>query len=380
MPETPVKSLSIVIPIFNEQACLPDLFARLLPVLETCGHPWEIIFADDGSKDASPKMLADFAAQHPGRVRIIHFNRNYGQHAAIIAGMKLSRGDIVMTIDADLQNPPEEIPKLLEPFDHGADVVGTWRVGRQDTVGRKVGSACARWLVRKVTGLQLRDQGCMMRAYGRRVVEAMCAARVNRPYIPALALMYAGNPVEVPIAHAERSAGQSKYVLRSLVRLVWNIVTTLAVNPLRPFSYLGAMVCFISAVLGMYWFGRHAYTVFSSGLNAQDTQIYWTETLFAAVIFTSGLLMMGFGMIGEIIVRMDVQSTDRPPYIIDRILGTPPPAEFSHVVPLAASAVQPAVLLHGNAPAAIPAVPSVSVVPADGSGSVAAPPPSPSTP
>lgn len=342
------QSLSVVIPIFNEQACLPELFKRLTPILEGCGHPWEIIFADDGSKDQSPKMLAEFAAQHPGHVRIIRFNRNYGQHAAIIAGMKLSKGDIVMTLDADLQNPPEEIPKVLEPFKHGADVVGTWRVGRQDVFLRKFGSSCARWLVRRVTGLQIADQGCMMRAYGRRVVDAMCAARVNRPYIPALALMYAGNPVEVPIAHAERSAGESKYALKSLVRLLWNLVTTLAVNPLRPFTYIGAVICLMSLLAGTYWFVRHAWAVFNSPgrgffLDDPASTVFWMEALFALVIFIGGAGMIGFGLIGEVIVRMEVQAADRPPYVIEQITGDPPPPGFSHTARLAASAIQPAV-------------------------------------
>lgn len=352
------QSLSVVIPIFNEQACLPELFKRLVPVLEGCGHPWEIVFADDGSKDASPALLAEFAAQHPGRVRIIRFNRNYGQHAAIIAGMKLAQGDIVMTLDADLQNPPEEIPKVLEPFNHGADVVGTWRVGRQDVLLRKIASSCARWLVRRVTGLQIADQGCMMRAYGRRVVQAMCAARVNRPYIPALALLYAGNPVEVPIAHAERSAGESKYTLRSLVRLLWNLVTTLAVNPLRPFTYIGGLVCAASLLAGTYWMVRHTYSLVTDphryGIDSEASNIFWLEVLFAAVLCLTGVLMIGIGLIGEVIVRMDVQSADRPPYVIESIVGSAPPPGFCHTPALAASAVQPAVA------AETPAAPAAS--------------------
>ena len=232
MSEAARPALSVVIPVFNEAQSLGPLHERLARTLEKVGRPYEIIFVDDGSRDESADVLRALRARD-GAVRMIRFTRNYGQHAALFAGMERARGEIVVTLDADLQNPPEEIPRLLAALVDGVDVVGGRRVSRRDPWTRRTAS----WLVNRATsvavGVRLRDCGCMLRAHRRPVIDRILAFPGSRRYIPVLAAAFASSMTEIPVAHSAREHGRSKYGLVRLLRLAFDLsVQVLAVGPI----------------------------------------------------------------------------------------------------------------------------------------------------
>jgi undecaprenyl-phosphate 4-deoxy-4-formamido-L-arabinose transferase len=224
-------ALSVVIPVFNEAPSLPALHGRLTRTLTRVGHPYEIIFVDDGSRDESADVLRALRGRD-GAVRMIRFTRNYGQHAALFAGMERARGEIIVTLDADLQNPPEEIPRLLTALANGVDVVGGRRVRRRDPWARRAAS----WLVNRATsavvGVRLYDYGCMLRAYRRSVVDRMLAFPGVPRYIPVLAAAFASSMQEIPVGHSAREHGRSRYGLVRLLRLAFDLsVQVLALRP-----------------------------------------------------------------------------------------------------------------------------------------------------
>ena len=229
-------------PVYNEEAGLPALFARLYPALDALGTPYEVIFVNDGSRDRSAALLRDQFAARPDVTRVILFNANYGQHLAIIAGFERVRGERVVTLDADLQNPPEEIGKLLAAMDAGADYVGGVRRKREDAWWRRTASRLMNRLRERITRIRMTDQGCMLRAYSRDIVDAIVAAREVSTFIPALAYTFAHNPTEVEVAHEERAAGESKYSLYQLIRLNFDLVTGFSLVPLQLFSVVGMIV------------------------------------------------------------------------------------------------------------------------------------------
>jgi undecaprenyl-phosphate 4-deoxy-4-formamido-L-arabinose transferase len=221
----------VVIPVFNEARSLRPLHERLARTLERIGRPYEIIFVDDGSRDESADVLRALRAGDAA-VRMIRFSRNYGQHAALLAGMERARGEIVVTLDADLQNPPEEIPRLLAALVDGVDVVGGRRVSRRDPWPRRAAS----WLVNRATsaavGVRLRDCGCMLRAHRRSVIDRILAFPGSRRYLPVLAAAFASSMREIPVGHSAREHGRSRYGLLRLLRLAFDLsVQVLAVGP-----------------------------------------------------------------------------------------------------------------------------------------------------
>jgi undecaprenyl-phosphate 4-deoxy-4-formamido-L-arabinose transferase len=225
--------ISIVIPVHNEQEVLEELYTRLTTTLDKIGKPYEIILTNDGSTDRTPIMLQELHARRPDQIRVIEFNGNYGQHMAIMAGFERVRGQIIITMDADLQNPPEEIGKLVDAMEAGHDVVNTHRMDRQDSWWRLTVShwhnRLREWMMPK---LKMKDEGCMLRAYSRQIVDLMASTGESTTFIPALALTYAANPTEVGVAHAERSAGTSSYNFYKLIRYNFDLVTGFSVFPL----------------------------------------------------------------------------------------------------------------------------------------------------
>ena len=199
--------VSVVIPVFNEEACLPELLRRCLAAGTATGLSCEIVLVDDGSSDRSRALIEEAATAHSGEVVGILLNRNYGQHAAVMAGLEHSRGEIVVTLDADLQNPPEEIPRLVAKILEGFDVVGTVRQNRQDTLFRRLSSALVNRVVQKSTGVLMHDYGCMLRAYRRPIVRAMLQCHERSTFIPILANSFARSTTEIAVAHAPRDAG-----------------------------------------------------------------------------------------------------------------------------------------------------------------------------
>ena len=224
----PAPLLSVVVPVYNEEGNLPALLGRTLAALSRLPVPAELVLVDDGSADASPRLIADAARAHPGRVVAVLKPRNEGQHPAILSGFAAARGRLFVTLDADLQNPPEEIARVFAELQDGADVVGTIRRNRQDAFFRRFASAAVNLLVRAACrGAAMHDYGCMLRGYSRDIVDRLLAAPAQARFIPLRAMVFARHPVEIEVSHAERTSGTSKYGFPQLVRLFGNLFLTL---------------------------------------------------------------------------------------------------------------------------------------------------------
>jgi undecaprenyl-phosphate 4-deoxy-4-formamido-L-arabinose transferase len=303
--------LSVVIPVYNEEQVLPTLFERLYPALDKLAVTYECVFVNDGSKDRSAALLRQQFQSRPHETRVVLFHANFGQHSAVMAGLSYARGDYVITLDADLQNPPEEIGKLVEKLDQGYDYVGTIRQQRQDRFWRRSLSKSVNKLREWITPVRITDQGCMMRGYSRFVVAALNQTREVNTFIPALASLYAMKPIEVPITHEERFAGRSKYSLYSLIRLNFDLITGFSVVPLQLFSMVGMAVSALSALLVLYLFVRRVIV----GPEAEGL-----FTLFGVVFFLIGLALFGIGLLGEYVGRIYAQVRERPRYIVEAVL------------------------------------------------------------
>jgi undecaprenyl-phosphate 4-deoxy-4-formamido-L-arabinose transferase len=304
--------LSVVIPVYNEQESLPTLFKRLYPALDALKRDYEIIFIDDGSADRSAAMLREQFGKREDVTRVVLLQSNFGQHAAILAGFDQSRGDAVVTLDADLQNPPEEIGKLLAKMDEGYDYVGTIRRQRQDVTWRKYASRAMNRLRERITKIKMTDQGCMLRAYSRHVIDAINNTSEINTFIPALAYLYALKPVEVTVEHDERVAGESKYSLYSLIRLNFDLVTGFSVVPLQVFSFFGVIIAAVSFFLFLV-------LVIYRLLNPAGS-VEGVFTLFAAVFFFIGILLFGIGLLGEYVGRIYQEVQRRPRFLIRSVL------------------------------------------------------------
>ncbi|MBI3147787.1 MAG: glycosyltransferase [Betaproteobacteria bacterium] len=307
--------VSVVIPVFNEEPGLAALFARLYPALDALRVSYEIILVNDGSRDRSAALLKDQYLARPEVTRVILFNGNYGQHMAIMAGFEYARGQRVVTLDADLQNPPEDIGKLLAAMDAGHDYVGSIRASREDRLWRHFASKAMNRLRERITRIRMTDQGCMLRAYSREIVQAIVASREVSTYIPALAYTFAHAPTEVTVGHEERAAGESKYSLYKLIRLNFDLVTGFSLVPLQLFSMAGMLLALFSAAFVVYLVGRRLIV----GPEAEGV-----FTLFAITFFLIGILLFGIGLVGEYVGRIYQQVRNRPRFVIQAVLeGSP---------------------------------------------------------
>jgi undecaprenyl-phosphate 4-deoxy-4-formamido-L-arabinose transferase len=306
--------LSVVIPVFNEEAGLQALFARIYPALDELGAPYEVIFVNDGSRDRSAALLREQFTARPDVTRVILFNANYGQHLAILAGFERVRGERIVTLDADLQNPPEEIGKLLAAMDAGADYVGGVRRNREDAWWRRTASRLMNRLRERITRIRMTDQGCMLRAYSRDIVDAIVAAREVSTFIPALAYTFAHHPTEVDVLHEERAAGESKYSMYRLIRLNFDLVTGFSLVPLQAFSVVGMIVAITSVILyAVVIVERAVVGGFLEGIKA-----FWDRDILA--FFLIGCIMFGVGLLGEYVGRIYQQVRERPRYVIRAVL------------------------------------------------------------
>lgn len=305
--------LSVVIPVYNEEAVLPALFARLYPALDALGCPYEIVFVNDGSRDRSPALLRSQFQARPDVTRVVLFNGNFGQHMAIMAGFEYCRGERIVTLDADLQNPPEEIGKLLAKMDEGHDYVGSIRLMRQDVAWRRVASKAMNRLRERLTHIRMTDQGCMLRAYSRPIVDAIRSSREVSTYIPALAYSFAHNPAEVEVAHEERAAGESKYSLYKLIRLNFDLVTGFSVVPLQLFSLFGIGVSIVALAAYFVVIVKRILAGEGNGL-----WVVWDRDILA--FFLIGVLLFGLGLVGEYVGRIYQQVRDRPRFLVQAIL------------------------------------------------------------
>jgi undecaprenyl-phosphate 4-deoxy-4-formamido-L-arabinose transferase len=304
--------VSVVIPVYDEKQNLHELFQRLIGALDAFGRCYELIFTDDGSRDGSLDLLLALRAQRPEQVVVVEFSRNFGQHMAVLAGLREARGEIVVTLDADLQNPPEEIPRLVLAAEGGHDVVGTYRELRHDNAFRRIASWLANGLRRRLTVLPMRDHGCMLRAYRREVVDAVLSSRETSTFIPALAMLYAARPIELEVAHAARSAGRSKYGLYRLIRLNFDLMTGFSAAPLQAFTLIGLAVSLLSAAMVVVLAVRRVVV---------GPEVEGIFTLMGILFFLLGVAITGLGIIGEYVARIYHEVRRRPPYVVRRVHG-----------------------------------------------------------
>jgi undecaprenyl-phosphate 4-deoxy-4-formamido-L-arabinose transferase len=303
--------LSVVIPVYNEEQGLQALFDRLYPALDALGLGYEIIFVNDGSRDRSAAILREQFQKRPDVTRVVLFNGNFGQHMAIMAGFEQSRGRRVVTLDADLQNPPEDTGLLLAKMDEGHDYVGSIRRQRSDSLWRHVASRLMNGLRERITRIKMTDQGCMFRAYDRHIIDAVNSCHEVNTFIPALAYSFARNPAEVVVGHEERAAGESKYSLYSLIRLNFDLMTGFSLVPLQMFSMLGIAISLLSGAFVVFLFIRRIV----HGPEAQGV-----FTLFAIAFFLIGITLFGIGLLGEYIGRIYQQVRHRPRYLVEAVL------------------------------------------------------------
>jgi undecaprenyl-phosphate 4-deoxy-4-formamido-L-arabinose transferase len=304
--------VSVVVPVYNEEEGLPFLFERLYPALDNLARPYEIVFVDDGSSDRSVAMLREQFQRRPDVTRVVVLARNAGQHMAILAAFAHTTGRYVITLDADLQNPPEEIPRLVAAMDAGADYVGTIRVSRQDRMWRKAASRLLNRVRERTTAIHITDQGCMLRGYHRSVVDAVNRCGEVSTYVPALAYTFARHPVEIEVGHAERMVGHSKYSLVRLIRLNFDLMTGFSVAPLQFFSMTGIVIALLSLLFVIYLAVRRLVI----GPEAEGL-----FTLFGIAFFLIGVALIGLGVVGEYVGRIYEQVRQRPRYMVAAVLG-----------------------------------------------------------
>ena len=317
--------ISVVIPVHNEEEGLPYLFERLYPALDALGRSYEVVFVDDGSRDRSVAELREQFQRRPDVTRVVVLARNAGQHLAILAAFQQTRGRYVITLDADLQNPPEEIARLVAAMDAGADYVGTIRVSRQDVLWRKAASRFLNRVREGTTSIQITDQGCMLRGYDRSVIDAVNRCTEVSTYVPALAYTFARHPVEIEVAHAERTVGESKYSLFRLIRLNFDLMTGFSVAPLQFFSMTGIVIALLSIAFVVYLAIRRLIV----GPEAEGV-----FTLFGIAFFLIGVALIGLGVVGEYVGRIYEQVRQRPRYTVAAVLeegGADEAAQLPHV-------------------------------------------------
>jgi undecaprenyl-phosphate 4-deoxy-4-formamido-L-arabinose transferase len=317
-PSQPAPQLSIVIPVYNEEEGLQALFDRLYPAMDQLQAKlnlrYEIVFVNDGSRDRSAGMLASQFDLRPDVTRVVLFQNNFGQHMAIMAGFEYARGESIITLDADLQNPPEEIALLAAELLKGHDYVGTIRSNRQDSWFRKTASRAMNHLRQRITRITMTDQGCMLRGYSRRIVNLVRQCNESNTFIPALAYTFAANPTEIQVKHEERFAGESKYSLYQLIRLNFDLVTGFSVMPLQLFSIFGMLLALGSGTLFALLLVRR----FVLG-----SEVEGVFTLFALTFFLIGVMLFGLGLLGEYIGRIYQQVRERPRYVVQTVLERP---------------------------------------------------------
>jgi undecaprenyl-phosphate 4-deoxy-4-formamido-L-arabinose transferase len=314
MSDSSRPELSVVIPVYNEELNLPTLFARLYPVLDGLGRSYEVLFTNDGSADRSLQLLETQHAARPDVTRVIDFNANYGQHMAIMAAFERVRGQTIITLDADLQNPPEEIPKLLAKIDAGHDYVGGCRLDRKDSFFRTYASRIINVIRERITNIQMTDQGCMLRAYRRPIIDAIVQSGAINTFIPALAYSFSGNPAEVGVRHEERHAGVSNYSLYKLIRLNFDLVTGFSLAPLQYFTMFAMACCGGSFVLVAILAIRRLFFDYTAAEGL--------FTLFGILFFLMSVAIVGIGLIGEYVGRTYQVVRARQRYHVRAVLDT----------------------------------------------------------
>lgn len=307
--------LSVVIPVYHEEKTLPLLEARLFPALDALNKPYEVIFVNDGSKDGSQAQLEMLFSRHPAHVRVVQLMRNAGQHKAIIAGFSIVQGQVIVTLDCDLQNPPEEIARLVAKIEEGHDIVGGIRADRHDSLWRKTISRISNALRERITHMRIKDQGCMLRAYRRDIVDLIIASPEATPFIPEMSWYFAANPAEIKVSHEARAAGTSTYNFYRLLRLNFDLMTSSSLVPLQMFTLVGLSLSAASTLLVVYM----AFRRLVIGPEAEGV-----FTLFAILFLLVSVAITGLGLIGEYVGRIYLEVRRRPHYVVKNILEQKP--------------------------------------------------------
>ena len=313
-----IAEISLVIPVYNEEGNLPNLYREITEVLEPYGRAYEIVFIDDGSTDASFALLS--ALHHrDSRVRVIRFRKNFGQTAALAAGFAEARAPVIVTLDADLQNEPADIPHLVERLDAGFDMVCGWRKDRKDPfLSRILPSTIANWLISVTTGVHLHDYGCTLKAFRADVVKNLQLYGEMHRFIPAVASSIGVSIDEVVVGHRARSQGESKYGISRTFRVVLDLMTvkfllSYSSRPLQIFGTAGLLMGLVGTSVGAYL----TWVKFGLGEPIGGRPLL----LLASLLMLGGLQLVSLGLVGELLVRLNQESRTRPPYAIREILG-----------------------------------------------------------
>lgn len=307
--------VSIVVPVYNEVDNVPLLGEALIAALQ--GIEYEILFVDDGSTDGSLDALQELVDAHPETVRVIEFRRNFGQTAAMAAGIDNSSGEIIVTLDADLQNDPADIPMLLEKIDEGYDVVSGWRIKRKDNILRRLPSQIANWIISKVTGVDLHDYGCTLKAYRREVLEGFHLYGEMHRFIPAYAGWVGAKIIEVPVQHHPRKYGQAKYGLERTAKVILDLFTVkfLISYSSKPIYLFGGAGLFLIAVSIL-----DLLVLIIRRLTLGEHLIRSPLLLMSVMLFILGFQSILMGLIAELMVRTYYESQSKATYSIRRII------------------------------------------------------------
>lgn len=308
--------ISVVIPVYNEFAALEELHSELTDVLDRLGQSSEIIFVDDGSSDGSGTVL-DGLSQSDPRIQVVHFRRNYGQTAALMAGFQHSTGEVIIPVDADGQNDPADIPRLLDRLAEGFDVVSGWRTPREDGLSRRLPSRVANRLISSLLGVPLHDYGCTLKAYRRAVIEDVRLYGEMHRFIPIYASWEGARVTELPVSHRARRYGDSKYGFDRIARVFLDLVMLYFIDraldrPMQFFGKLGLAFCGLAALA----FGGALVLKYGYGASLIQTPL----PLLAATIGLSGILFILLGVMAEIQTRIYFESRGKPPYKIKSIV------------------------------------------------------------
>jgi glycosyltransferase involved in cell wall biosynthesis len=309
--------ISVIVPVYNEEANILPLHGELLTTLQSIDRPFEIVYVDDGSVDSSFARLKELAAECP-EITVIQFRRNFGQTAALAAGIEHSRGDILIFMDADLQNDPRDIPRLLEKLDEGYDVVSGWRRDRQDAaLTRKLPSSMANWLISRVTGVHLNDYGCTLKAYRREVLENFRLYGEMHRFIPAYAAWSGASITELAVNHRARTAGKSKYGLSRTFKVLLDLATVkflggYSTKPIYLFGSAGA----ISMLAGMLCALAVLYQKVADGVYAHRNPVL----LLGVFCFVIGTQFVMMGLLAELIIRTYHESQNKATYVVRQTL------------------------------------------------------------
>ena len=308
--------LSVILPVYNEEESIGFVHEQVKEALEALNRSYEIIYVDDGSKDLSAKHLAEIAA-HDATVTVIQFRRNFGQTAAMSAGIDHSRGDIIVLMDSDLQNDPNDIQHLLAKMDEGFDVVSGWRKDRQDAnLKRKIPSKIANWLIGKVTGVRLHDYGCSLKAYRREVLEPVRLYGEMHRFIPAYAYWNGANITEIPVNHRARQYGASKYNLSRTFRVILDLITVkfLGGFSTKPIYAFGGV--------GMLMMGTGMLSLFVASFQKIVSQVRFHNnplTMFGGLLMVLAVQTILLGLLAEMMMRTYYESQNKPTYVVRSI-------------------------------------------------------------